>query len=316
MKNKKSNVLKLKTAFVAALCLMQFAFHNSVSGQCKPAIKIDGNVIVVNSLDAFGLNFPFWLKETQTLAISSSVASISVIEFTVNGTSLEYSQVLSITSSTPVAVPSGKIWKVESVAKMYNSSGYTSITFTLPGSSVWTVPSCAEQICVELWGGGGGGGNYYNSAGGSGGGGGGGAYGQGCYAVTPGSSHTVTVGAGGTICSSCTGAGGTGGTSSVGTLIYAYGGNGGAGGAGGAGGTGGTSTGTTSITGQDGTAGSGSGCNNTMGRGGNGANGGAGGGGCQSPATGQFPSGGGGGNNGWITGSPGVGGAGKVIITW
>ncbi|MCC6600784.1 MAG: hypothetical protein IT223_08930, partial [Crocinitomicaceae bacterium] len=165
--------------------LLYFLFiaHPAESfSQCKPAIKIDGNINVVDANDRFGVPLPFWLKEGQTLSVSSSVHSISVIEFSVNGSSLEFSQILSITSPTPVSVPSGKVWKLESVSKSNNSSSYQSATFS-PGTFTWTVPSCAEQICVEAWAGGGGGGGNYNSGSpyATGAGGGGGGFGSQCF---------------------------------------------------------------------------------------------------------------------------------------
>ena len=43
------------------------------------------------------------------------VQSISVIEFTVNSNSLEFSQVKKVT--TVETVPAGKIWKIESIGK-------------------------------------------------------------------------------------------------------------------------------------------------------------------------------------------------------
>lgn len=296
----------------------------SVAGQCKPAIKIDGKINVVDPNDKFGLPLPFWLKEGQTVAISSSVNSISLLEFSVNGTALEFSQVLNITSTSPQSVPSGKVWKLESVSKDNNSSTYQSATFGT-GTFTWTVPACAEQICVEAWGGGGGGsGNYNTGSYATGSGGGGGGFGSQCFTVVPGTSYTVTVGDGGT---GGTGgnpgsAGNAGGNSSVGSLITAYGGAGGtSNSSGGTGGTGGSSTSTSVAQGANGTSGA-SGCVAPYtGSGGAGGNGGAGAGPTTTTSApgiaGTAPGGGGGGGMGCSGANVGgKGAAGKVIITW
>lgn len=73
--------------------------------------------------------------------------------------------------------------------------------FTTPGTYTWTAPAGVTSVCVVAVGGGGGGGGGYNANGidegrGAGGGGGGLGY-KNNYAVTPGNSYTVVVGAGG-----------------------------------------------------------------------------------------------------------------------
>lgn len=79
--------------------------------QGNPVIKIDGNPVSVNPIT--GLQLPAWLKTGQTLAADQDAYSISVIEFTINGAGLEYSQTLVVTSIQ--TVPAGKTWKIESV---------------------------------------------------------------------------------------------------------------------------------------------------------------------------------------------------------
>lgn len=140
---------------VVTLFLLMFAFQNNLSSQCKPMIKIDGKATVVDFTDGFGLALPFWLTENQTLAIGSSVNSISVIEFKVNGTTLEFSRVINVTSTAGETVPQSYVWKIESVAKQNNSSTYNKATFSKSGSYSWIVPDCAEEICIDLWGAGG-----------------------------------------------------------------------------------------------------------------------------------------------------------------
>ncbi|MBR0653307.1 hypothetical protein GXW78_26880 [Roseomonas terrae] len=120
--------------------------------------------------------------------------------------------------------------------------------FTANGTFV--VPAGVYRIRCRVWGGGGAGassssGNYPGGGGGSGG------YGEGVYNVTPGSSITVTRGAGGV--------GGNGGSSSFGSLLTASGGQfgvpGSAGGVG-AGGAGGAVSGAQiSVPGANGSGG-------------------------------------------------------------
>jgi hypothetical protein len=286
----------------------------SVAGwsQCQPYIRVDGNIVIANQTTPTGITLPLWLREGQTLAAEQMVHSISVIEFSVNGTALEFSDVLSVTSTTPQAVPAGKVWKVESIVKQPASGTNNSVTYTQAGTYTFTVPSCANYICIEVWGGGGGGGGATSGSGGAGGGGG---YGQGCFVVTPGSNHTVQVGAGGGGRSGVN-AGISGGTSSVGTLISATGGGGGAAGGGGLGGAGGTSTAPVSFAGGSGGNGNASSCNG--GSGGAGGNGGVGGQStCNQGNAGTAP--GGGGSSGNTNGSQysgGSGALGRVLISW
>ncbi|MCC6599592.1 MAG: hypothetical protein IT223_02845 [Crocinitomicaceae bacterium] len=324
---------KLLTLPIIALTLLTSGWADNLQGQCKPSIKIDGKISLVDGVQ----HFPFWLHSGQTLAIASSVHSISVIEFDQVGASLEFANVLSITSTTPVAVPSGKVWKVESALRASTSSTYTSMTFQNTGTYTFVVPGCAEQICIEAWsGGGGGGGGYYRNTSpypiAAGGGGGGGGYGSECFTVTPGDTYTVTVGAGGAAGNNQQGGGGSGGAgtnggqSSVGTLLVVTGGQGGTGGtasgSSGTGGTGGTGGTTTALNMAPGAVG----LNGTWllnnwppsGAGGAGGNGGAGGGSVTGNGTGLPGSspGGGGGGGAYLSGSGGKGGDGKVIISW
>ena len=113
-------------------------------------------------------------------------------------------------------------WSTKTVVK--------SAIFTESGS--WTVPANVTSVDVFLFGGGGGAGytSYTadgdNSGTGYGGGGGGGHMAKATFAVTPGQSIAITIGAGGARGSSG-GTGGTGGTTSFGTLLSAQGGSGG-----------------------------------------------------------------------------------------
>jgi uncharacterized repeat protein (TIGR02543 family) len=99
--------------------------------------------------------------------------------------------------------------------------GYTLATFTDVGGGTWTVPSGVTTMEVLVVGGGGGGGNGYCSGSGAGG-----MYSTGSYAVTPGASVSIAIGAGGVAGTNAYG--GTGKTSQFSSLL-AYGGTSGQG---------------------------------------------------------------------------------------
>ena len=74
----------------------------------------------------------------------------------------------------------------------------TVTTFNSTGATqTWTCPAGIDFIQVEVWGAGGGGGNSNNTTTNGGSGGGGGAYSRSLLAVTPGTTYTLFVGAGG-----------------------------------------------------------------------------------------------------------------------
>ncbi|MDI9257478.1 glycine-rich domain-containing protein [Flavobacterium sedimenticola] len=103
----------------------------------------------------------------------------------------------------------------------------TQTILTTTSTSPFTVPSDISRMRIELWGGGGAGGGVTNGNNVSGGGGAGGSYTRGASNVTPASSITFTVGAGGAGVSN--GQGGAGGTSTFNspTVLSAVGGAGG-----------------------------------------------------------------------------------------
>ena len=100
------------------------------------------------------------------------------------------------------------------------NSGYSNmVVFSDPGTFSFTVPNGISSLLIEVWGGGGGGGNGVGGAGGG--------YGKGIYQVSPGATHTVIVGVGGTKLKVTTNPWTpptSGGTSSFGNLISATGG--------------------------------------------------------------------------------------------
>ncbi len=69
------------------------------------------------------------------------------------------------------------------------------LEFRVPGTHKWTCPADRNVVLVECYGAGGGSGS--SDVGNGGGGGGGGGYCRKLYAVTPGTTYTITIGAGG-----------------------------------------------------------------------------------------------------------------------
>jgi len=203
----------------------------------------------------------------------------------------------------------------------------SSQVYSAAGTYAFTVPAGVTRLRGRVWGGGGGGGpTTANALGGSGGNGGG--FAEGYFAVTPGQTITVTVGAAGTAGVAPSGVGGNGGTTSIGAFVSATGGQGGNyGSASYPGytpntvGTGGGTAATLTISGSRG--GQGGGPANGYGAiGGFGGSSPMGGGNC--PGTtgaanvGQSPGGGGSGGGGY-TGSNcngGLGAPGQAIIEW
>ena len=170
------------------------------------------SLLVDNVSNQFtNISLPYWLKSGQTLDLGTNAKSVSIIEFSVNGTALEFSQVISLTSAQ--TVPTSKVWKIEAIGQDLlpnsntinsnipsNYNGQTSINnnislptiyqspinFNNPGVYSWTVPSGITNICIDLWGGGGSSGVLN--------GGGAGAFGYQCFNVLPQQTLTITVG--------------------------------------------------------------------------------------------------------------------------
>jgi hypothetical protein len=274
-----------------------------LKAQNSPSLLID-NV----STQFSNVSLPYWLKAGQTINIGNNAKSVSILEFNVNGTALEFSQAINLISTQ--TVPSDKVWKIEAIGlieqntSLPNNNGSSNIStssssnnntptifqsprkFESPGVYSWQVPPGVTRIYLEVWGAGGSGGgtNYTNPPSGGGGGGAGG-YSYGYFDVIPGNTYAVTVGAGGFVDSNqAIFDGADGGNSSVGNIIIANGGKGGkgptsiAGGIGGLGGVGNYSNGGNGSDGgfQCACAGPGgnsiSGSNPAIGSGGNGKN--------------------------------------------
>lgn len=215
----------------------------------------------------------------------------------------------------------------------YEPADFTSMVYNT--SSTFIVTDDVTEISIEAWGAGGGGGKANTGGNDAGGGGGGGGYARGTLAVTPGSTHTVTVGIGGgpaasggdswfnatdTVFAEGGGGGGNGssvggGGSALGNEAAFTGGNGGAGRTTGApGGRRGGGGGGSAFATANGQAGE-TGGNNSGGSGGAGS--GSGGDGTQVNDNGQLgwvPGGGGGGGGNNAVG--GAGANGQVIVTY
>jgi hypothetical protein len=318
-------IFKCKLSIVIFLLLI---FSVTITNaQNSPSLIIDNSEIQFSEV-----SLPYWLKAGQTIGLGVNARNVSVLEFNVNGSSLEFSQVISLSNSQ--TVPINKAWKIEGIGlnrndttssiglnlnKVNGTNGssnlpnlYVSpVKFETVGTYQWKVPPGITVICIEIWGGGGG--ALGVTANQNSGGGGGGGYGYECFNVVPGTNYTITVGGGGSGSVS-------GGTSSVGNLISATGGSSGSVAnncTSASGGAGGTSNASYSLTGESG--GLGTGCpTNTLGCGGTGGKAGYGGAGGVPGCTfsngtaGSAPGGGGGGT--WtaphVNNTPRSGGAG------
>ena len=221
-----------------------------------------------------------------------------------------------------------------SVSQYFSVTTETQTTITTTGT--WICPAGATSIKVEVWGGGGSGGTA--TTGGVGGGGAGGAYViNNNVAVVPGSSYSITVGAGGIASTTATNGNGTAAGATIFLSTTPVIANGGVAG-GNATGTGALNTafglgGINLVGGSGGTVTLGSagdnGAASSGGKGGDGANGG-GAGGAADTSTGNVSSTGLGGNNGTAPGGGGsgafgtisgsrvggTGGAGQIKITY
>jgi hypothetical protein len=311
------SIQRMENIKIILLLFILFGALHPLKAQMVPSLIIDSTEMQFSEV-----SFPYWLKAGQSIKLGTFAKKVSILEFTINGTALEFSKVISLSNSQ--IVPANKAWKIEGIGLNKNDSTNTLTTYFLNGTSgnvsssinnnipvlfqspkkfersgtyYWTVPLGITNICIEVWGGGGGG---YSTTGsivpGSGGGGG---YGYGCFKVTPGTKYTVTVGDGGNNAS--------GGSSSFGNLISASGGEEQKNGLGGIGGS--STGGSIRITGENG----GKGGSNALVNGGSGANGGYGGiGGSVNGSNGLFPGGGGASSRN----IGGMGANGQVIIYW
>jgi hypothetical protein len=317
------------------ILILFFSFSMKTNAQQAPAIKINNDTIYVNS----DISFPYWLKEGQTLQPIFNIKTLSILEFNVDSIgNMIFSKVVALSQGQTIAVPTGKVWKMEAIGlktaysnssnsqqindtSLQSMSGFSNQEvptanspkkFLYAGTYNWVVPPNVTRICVEVWGAGGGGSGGPGQNQTVGGAGGGGGYGYQCFNVIPMSLYTITVGAGGLPY-------GDGGASNFDNLISASGGKKGTDAnsqQSGLGGNGGTSTALYNYTGYKGN----NGINNSLAtKGGNsGDNTGFGGftGGNASNKDGLPPGGGGSGSVLGGTQYVGYGADGRVIIYW
>jgi gliding motility-associated-like protein len=188
------------------------------------------------------------------------------------------------------------------------------VNFNTVGTTTWTCPSGVTTITVQCWGGGGGGGGVATLANSpASGGGAGGSYTSNTVTVVPGTTYSVTVGAGGSGGTNAGTNGSTGGNSSFDvTTIVAVGGPGGTGATTATGAPGGTGTTTGNTAGTNFAGGNGAaGTVSTIGGGGGGAAGNANAGG-NAAGSAAGPGGVAGGGNGATGVSNATGGAGTA----
>ena len=107
---KKVNLTKIALAVVLGMVFLT----SSVKSQNYPSIKIGGDEVLVSDIS----KFPYWLNTGQTLEIGAYTKFISVLQYgevtaASGGKDLVYEGVVKVT--TLQSVPSGKVWKVESV---------------------------------------------------------------------------------------------------------------------------------------------------------------------------------------------------------
>jgi hypothetical protein len=106
-------------------------------------------------------------------------------------------QIVGIGSTTITAYQAGNnAYESAAVSQELRVAVVNQTTITTAGTSTWTSPAGVRKITVECWGAGGGGGGAYAQC--VGGGGAGGSYVTNTLAITPLTSYSLTVGAGGT----------------------------------------------------------------------------------------------------------------------
>ena len=186
----------------------------------------------VNSLTGAEAPLAYWTCEDMSGAsqFASALASGDAMTWTGNPS---LASDTAFGGSDPLPQLNGSAWTGTAGAFSSNSP-----TYTTPGTYTWTAPGDITSLTsAECWGAGGGGGTQFDLEGG--GGGGGGEYAkETSVAVTPGSSYTVIVGAGG----AQTADGGDSSFAADSVTVTAHGGKGTGSRAGAAGGTGSTNT--------------------------------------------------------------------------
>jgi hypothetical protein len=297
----------------SAVSRWNFASYNgSIGNDGNAGVYFDGYMTEINFIDGQALT-PNSFGTANSYGVWQPITYGG--SYGTNGFYLPFTNRTSTTTLGYDFSPQGNNWTTNNI-----SLGPAVVqSFTSTGTTSWTAPAGVYGATYLVVAGGGSGGGYV------GGGGGAGGLLTGTLAVTPGSSYTVTVGAGGTAVTSTT-RGNSGGNSVFDTVTATGGGGGGArngttagisGGSGGGGafnaGAGGTGTSGQGFAGaaNNGANGSASGGGGASAVGGtNATNGGTGGAGTASSISGSSVTYAGGGGGGTDAGSGGSGGAG------
>jgi hypothetical protein len=104
------------------LLIILFGSFTSANAQKVPSLIIDSTEIQFSEV-----SMPYWLKAGQKIGLGVNAKTVSVLEFTINGTALDFSRVLSITSNQ--TVPTNKAWKIEGIG--LNKSDTTNTLYFL-----------------------------------------------------------------------------------------------------------------------------------------------------------------------------------------
>jgi hypothetical protein len=112
----------------------------TVLGQNSPSLLIDSV-----SPQFSNVSLPYWLKTGQTINIGTNAKSVSILEFTVNGTALEFSQAVALNSSQ--IVPVNKVWKIEGIGLVELNTSMPSSSTSLGGfpNSVAQLPTIFQS---------------------------------------------------------------------------------------------------------------------------------------------------------------------------
>ena len=107
----------MKTILLSSLLTISIL----VKAQINPTLIIDNQPVKFQG----NTSLPYWISAGKTIALGQDAVSISILEFTLNNSNLEFNQAIHLTSSS--LVPTGKVWKIEGIG-IGNNSTYNSIS--------------------------------------------------------------------------------------------------------------------------------------------------------------------------------------------